>query len=186
MSDVYFDQTPLDDLYIVKKNVFRDQRGGFYRMYCRQRFGQIGVNDELQQINFSHASKRYTTRGFHFQYGADAEVKIVTCVRGEMFDVVVDLRNDSPTFMQSFSILLTEDNCLGLCIPKGFGHASQALCDDTTLLYFHTQNYNPQNEGGVNVCDSKLPQIDWPGPFKYQSERDLSFPMLDSNFQGIF
>lgn len=183
-SNLEFIKTPISDLFILKRKIIGDERGHFFRLFCQDELKEIGLKKPLSQINFSHAKEKYTTRGFHFQYAPNCETKIVTCIKGEIFDVAVDLRAGSPTFLKWFGTILSEENKCSLYIPEGFAHASQSLSDESSLIYLHTEAYSKENEGGVNVNDPMI-SVQWPHQPYNQSERDASFPFLTSNFKGI-
>lgn len=183
-ANIEFIQTPISGLFVLKRKVIADERGHFFRVFCQNELKEIGLTKTLAQINFSHAKEKFTTRGFHFQYPPNAETKIVTCTKGEIFDVAVDLREGSPTFLQWFGTVLSEDNHQSLFIPEGFAHASQSLSNESSLVYLHTAAYSAKNEGGVNVNDPMI-SVEWPHPPYNLSKRDASFPLLPPNFRGI-
>lgn len=175
--------TEIKDLYIIEPNTFTDERGSFTRLYCQQELETI-TNITIKQINHSLTKEKGTVRGMHFQYEPNAEVKMLKCIKGAVFDVVVDIRKDSPTFLKTYSVELTQENQKMIFIPKGFAHGFQTLEDDTHLLYFHSEVYIPSNEGAVNVSDPLL-NIQWPLDIKNLSKRDQEHTFLDENFQGI-
>jgi len=175
--------TEIDDLYIIESNLFTDDRGSFSRIYCQKELEEIS-NITIKQINHSVTKDKGTTRGMHFQYEPDAEVKIIKCIKGSIFDVVVDIRKNSSTFLKTFSIELTEENKKMLYIPKGFAHGFQTLEDNTELLYFHSSVYTPCNEGALNIKDPLL-KIRWPLDTKNLSKRDNEHMLLDKSFKGI-
>lgn len=177
-------KTPIVDLFVLTRKVIADERGHFFRIFCQDELKEIGLFKPLVQINFSHAKEKFTTRGFHFQYPPHSETKIVTCIKGAIFDVAVDLRKGSPTFLQWYGTILSEENHQSLFIPEGFAHASQSLTDESSLIYLHTAAYSAKNEGGVNVDDPMI-SVDWPHPPYNLSKRDASFPFLPPNFEGI-
>jgi len=145
---------------------------------------EAGLFKPIVQINLSNAKEKYVTRGLHFQYPPYTETKIVTCVKGSIFDVAVDLRSDSPTFLKWFGTILSEENMQSLYIPEGFAHGSQSLSDESNLVYLHTALYSGSNEGGLNVLDPAI-GIEWPNTPKHLSKRDASFLNINSNFKGI-
>jgi dTDP-4-dehydrorhamnose 3,5-epimerase len=177
-------KTPISDLLILERNIFTDDRGLFYKLFCCNELQKIGLKKPLAQVNYSHSSKKYTTRGFHFQYPPNTETKITTCIRGEVFDVALDLRVDSPTFLQGFGVVLSGKNNLSVYIPDGFAHASQSLTEESSLLYMHSEVYVPGNEGGINVNDPMI-SVKWPHTPENLSQRDASFNFLNSDFKGI-
>jgi dTDP-4-dehydrorhamnose 3,5-epimerase len=179
-----FIETPLACLYTVRRKYSRDERGFFARLFCAEEFREIGLNSSLAQINHTFTRSRGSVRGLHFQHPPHAETKVVTCIRGEILDVAVDIRKDSPTFLQWHKEVLSPENQTSLCIPGGFAHGFQTLTDDCELLYLHTASYEPDAEGALNVQDPAL-SIDWPVEISEMSERDRNHPMLDRNFAGI-
>ena len=138
----------------------------------------------IVQINHTLTVMRGTVRGLHFQYPPHAEIKIVSCLRGEVFDVAVDLRQGSPTFLQWHGEILSASNHRTLLIPEGFAHGFQTLSDDCELLYFHTAAYQPSAEGGLNAQDPKL-NIFWPETVVELSSRDAGQPLVNEEFVGV-
>lgn len=175
--------TDFQDLYVIEDNSFKDERGFFSRVYCCEELSEI-TQMKISQINHSYTREKGTVRGFHFQYEPDSEIKIVKCIRGSIMDIVVDIRKDSPTFLQHFSIELTQENQKMLFIPKGFAHGFQTLSSDTELIYLHSNMYNPFNEGGLNIKDPLL-NISFPLEITNISHKDSEHSFLDSNFQGL-
>lgn len=184
MSRFEFSPTPLRGLVVVQRKPIKDSRGLLARLFCGEEFRQIGIERQIVQINQSLTHLRGAVRGLHFQYPPHAEAKIVTCVRGEVFDVAVDLRADSPTFLQWHSEILSAENARSLCIPEGFAHGFQTLTDDCELLYLHTEAYAPQAEGGLHPRDPRV-GVDWPLPITELSSRDQHHPLLGADFTGI-
>lgn len=183
-SNIEFITTPIADLFVLQRKIASDDRGYFYRVFCQEELRNIGLTKPLAQINFSHAKEKFTTRGFHFQNVPYMETKIVTCAQGAIFDVAVDLRQGSPTFLQWFGTILSEENNKSMFIPEGFAHASQSLSDKSSLIYLHTEVYSREHEGGVNVNDPMI-SVKWPHPPHNLSKRDASFPLLTVNFKGL-
>ncbi|WP_373034671.1 dTDP-4-dehydrorhamnose 3,5-epimerase [Sulfurimonas sp.] len=175
--------TYLDGLFVIEPNKFIDDRGSFSRVYCEEELKEIS-NISIKQINHSISRSKGTVRGMHFQYEPNAEVKMVKCVKGKVFDVVIDIRKDSPTFLKTFSIELTDENQKMIYIPKGFAHGFQTLEDNTELLYLHSTIYIPSNEGALNVTDPLL-NIKWPLDIINLSKRDNEHRFLDNDFKGI-
>lgn len=184
MSRFVLRPTPIDGLQVIKRQPIGDTRGYLERMFCNQDLKILTDNRSIKQINHTLTQKRGTVRGMHFQYQPNAEMKLVSCVRGEVFDVAVDIRRNSPTFLQWYAEILSEKNYLSLCIPEGFAHGFQTLTSDCELLYFHTANYNAEDEGALNVLDPRL-AISWPEPITECSERDTRHPILMHDFKGI-
>lgn len=183
-SNLIFKPTSIEGLFIIERKVIEDNRGFFYRLFSKSDFDSIGLKEPLLQINFSHTNKIHSTRGLHFQKPPHTETKIVTCIKGEVFDVAVDLRKNSPTFLKSFGVNLSETNNLSLFIPDGFAHGFQVLKNDSELLYLHTEEYIKESESGLHVLDPML-GIRWPSEPVNLSDRDKGFPFLNNNFKGI-
>jgi dTDP-4-dehydrorhamnose 3,5-epimerase len=179
-----FTETPLKGSYIITPQQFSDNRGWFYRTYCKKEFAAIGHSKEWVQMNHSFTKHKGTIRGMHFQHPPSCEIKLVRCVAGAIVDIIVDIRRDSPTYLQHFSIELTAENHHMLYIPEGFAHGFQTLQDDTTLLYLHSEFYTPGTEGGLRYNDPVL-NIHWPLPVSIISNRDSNHPLIDKNFKGI-
>ena len=168
----------------MERSPISDDRGWFERLFCSEELISVGVTKNIVQINRTLTRKKGSVRGMHFQYTPDAEMKIVTCLKGSIFDVAVDARSGSKTFLQWHAERLTQDNHRSLVIPEGFAHGFQTMTDNCELLYLHTAAYNPNNEGAIHALDDKL-SIAWPLPVGEMSHRDMNHPMIDSNFKGI-
>lgn len=176
-------KTDFEELYIIEPNSFKDGRGTFSRVFCEDELKDIFYFN-IKQINHSFTKERGTVRGLHFQYEPYAEIKMVKCIKGSVLDVVVDIRKNSPTFLQYFSLELSEQNQKMIYVPKGFAHGFQTLEDDTELLYFHSNIYAPSEEGALNILDTKL-NIKWPLDIINLSKRDKYHPFLTNEFEGI-
>jgi len=179
-----YKETEVKGLSIIEVEPFQDHRGKFYRIYCKNELKSIGYNKELVQINQSLTKKKGVIRGMHFQNPPKAETKIIKCLKGSIFDVVIDLRNKSPTFLHWHGEILSADNMKMLYIPEGLAHGFQALEDNSELLYFHTEIYSPEYESGIRY-DDPIIGIKWPLEVADVSERDRSFKLLDNNFKGL-
>ncbi len=175
--------TDIEGLYIVSPNVFNDERGSFSRVYCEEEMKDIFGNI-IKQINHSITKKKGTVRGLHYQYEPNSEVKMLKCISGAVLDVVVDIRKESPTFLQVFTMELTAQNKKMIYIPKGFAHGFQTLEDNTELLYLHSSIYKPSLEGALNVKDPLL-NINWPLDIINLSKRDNEHKFLSAAFKGI-
>ena len=184
MSRFVIDKTPIDGLQLVHRQLIGDGRGYLERMFCRDDLEPIIGQRSIVQINHSLTAKAGTVRGIHFQHPPHAEMKLVSCLRGEVFDVAVDLRKGSPTFLQWRGEILSEDNHSTFCIPEGFAHGFQTLIEDCELLYLHTAAYAPDAEAGLNALDPRL-AIAWPMPIAERSARDQRHAMLTSEFSGL-
>lgn len=177
--------TPVRGLKLILRKPLGDSRGYLERLFCAEEFRSLLPDGKhIVQINHTLTAKRATVRGMHFQYPPDIETKFVSCLRGEVFDVAVDIRQDSPTFLEWHAEILSARNHKTLLIPEGFAHGFQTLADDTEMLYFHTAAYQPAAEGGLNPCDPKL-NIQWPEVVVGLSDRDVAHPMLDGKFTGL-
>lgn len=179
-----FAETTLSGSFVVDLNVFSDDRGWFARTFCKKEFEQIGHTKEWVQLNHSVTYKKGSIRGMHFQYPPHGEIKMVRCIAGAVFDVVIDLRSGSPSFLQWFGTELSASNKKMLYIPEGFAHGFQTLTDNCELIYHHTSFYTPGAEGGIRYDDKKI-DITWKLPVVEISERDKNHPYLDESFTGI-
>lgn len=163
-----------------------DERGYFERVFCTEEYScMLGRELVIRQINRSMSKIPGTTRGLHFQWPPHAETKIVSCTKGRLLDVAVDLRKDSDTYLQHFSLELTPENKQFLVIPEGFGHGFQTLEPDTEILYLVTADFSLPHDDGVNPADPRL-DINWPLDIALMSEKDRSRPYLETrDFVGI-
>jgi dTDP-4-dehydrorhamnose 3,5-epimerase len=176
--------TPLAGLQVVQRRRLEDPRGFLSRIFCADELASAGFTRPVAQVNQTLTRQRGAVRGLHFQYPPHAEDKFVSCLRGEVFDVAVDLRRGSPTFMQWHAERLSAENQRSLLIPQGFAHGFQALREDCELLYMHSMPYAPGAEGALNVHDAAL-AIAWPLPIADLSPRDASHPLVGASFPGI-
>lgn len=179
-----FIATPLGGLLLVQRKAIEDDRGFLSRFYCAEEFREAGINKPVAQINHTLTRKRGAVRGMHFQHPPYAETKMVSCLKGEILDVAVDLRRDSPTFLHWHGEIISATNRKSLLIPEGFAHGFQALTEDCELIYLHTAFYRAEAEGALNVADPKL-SIAWPLPIGDLSVRDRNHAFIDENFQGV-
>jgi dTDP-4-dehydrorhamnose 3,5-epimerase len=186
MTAARFDlqDTGLEGLRVLRRRVLEDPRGTFVRLFCAEAFRDWGFAAPVSQINLTHTRRAGTLRGLHFQHPPHAEVKVVTCLRGRIFDVAVDLRRGSPTFLQWRGVTLSEADPTSLLIPAGFAHGFQTQTEDCELLYLHSAPYEPTAEAGLHPEDPCL-QIHWPHPLAELSERDRNHPYLLPTFQGL-
>lgn len=184
MARFDFIPTPLAGLMLVQRKVIEDQRGFLSRFYCADEFREAGLNKPIAQINHTLTRNKGAVRGLHFQYAPYAETKLVSCLHGEIFDVAVDLRRGSPTFLHWHGAILSAQNRQSLLIPEGFAHGFQALTGDCELIYLHTAAYHPDAEGALNVGDPRL-GIVWPLAITELSERDRNHKLIEQDFQGI-
>jgi len=174
----------LKGAYVIDHDVKTDPRGAFARTFCRNEFSEAGIEIDFVQFNHSWNTAKGTLRGMHYQLPPFRENKLIRCVSGKVFDVLVDLRKDSPTFLQYVSVELSEENCRSVYIPEGFAHGFQTLSENSQLLYHHTEYYKPSFEGGLRFDDPLL-GIKWPGDVAVISDRDKSHPLLNKSFKGI-
>jgi len=176
--------TPIADLKIVERQQLGDSRGFLSRLFCTEELAAAGWHKPIIQINQTLTQKQGTVRGLHFQPAPNAEMKLVTCLRGAVWDVAVDLRAGSPTFLQWHAEELSAANHRALLIPEGFAHGFQTLCDDCELIYLHSRAYTPSGEAGLNPKDPMI-SISWPLAITELSARDAQHPMLDPQFKGV-
>lgn len=179
-----FHATPLAGAYLIEQERRGDDRGFFARAFCRREFEATGLITEFVQTNNSLSAKKGTLRGLHYQLAPSAEVKLVRAIRGALYDVIVDIRPDSPTFKQWFGAELTADNRLTMYVPRGFAHAILTLADDTEALYSVSAFYSPQDERGVRFDDPAI-GIRLPIEPVEISDKDRKWPDLDVEFHGL-
>lgn len=184
MSSLEILNTPIEGLRRVVSRCREDSRGHLARVFCADELHAAGWAGPVAQANVTLTRHRGTVRGMHYQRPPHAEIKLVRCLRGEVWDVVLDLRRNSPTFLRWHAETLSQDNWTALLIPQGCAHGFQTLQDDVEMLYLHSAPFVPGSEGGVSAADP-LMSITWPLPIIEQSERDLSFPPLSASFEGI-
>lgn len=177
-------QTPLAGLTVVESVPHHDARGAFTRLFCARELEPLLAGREIAQINHSRTSTVGAVRGMHFQHPPHAEMKMVRCLRGRVWDVAVDLRAGSPTFLQWYAQELAPDESTMMVIPEGFAHGFQVLEPESELLYLHTEFYHPPSEGGLCHDDPRL-AITWPLAAQDISPRDLYHPLLDDAFTGV-
>jgi dTDP-4-dehydrorhamnose 3,5-epimerase len=175
---------PIQGLKLLQRNPIGDHRGYLERMFCSEELKPLIPGKSIVQINHSFTAMHGAVRGLHFQYPPHAETKFVSCLHGEIFDVAVDLRRDSPTFLHWHAEILSADNHKTLVVPDGFAHGFQTLTKDCELLYLHTSAYHEDAEGGLNARDPRL-DIQWPLPIAEQSTRDAAHPFVSNDFRGI-
>lgn len=185
MNRLSITDTPIGGVKLVQRQPLSDERGYLARLFCAQELAQAGWHTPVAQINLTLTRKRGTVRGLHYQNAPDAEMKLVTCIRGAVWDVAVDLRADSPTFLQWHAQHLSADNGLALLIPEGCAHGFQTLSDDAELLYCHSAAYASKSDAGLNALDARL-AIAWPLPVavSLMSDRDAGLPTVDACFYG--
>ena len=176
--------TPLGGLMLVETRTVGDERGQFTRVFCEDEYAGLRPHLHWTQINHSKTAHRGTVRGMHFQYPPSAEAKLIRCLRGRVFDVAVDLRAGSPTFLQWHGVELEGDAPTQVFIPEGFAHGFQALTDGVELLYMHSAAWDEAREGRLRHDDPRL-KIAWPLPIAHVSRKDADAPLLTDKFEGV-
>jgi dTDP-4-dehydrorhamnose 3,5-epimerase len=173
-----FTETPLSGAFTVDLEKREDERGFFARVFCAEEFTKHGMESRILQVNNSLSKDVHTLRGLHYQLDPFAETKLVRCVAGALLDVIVDVRPDSPTLLQYFSVKLTADNRRMLFVPRGFAHGIFTLQPDTEIFYMASQRYSPDHERGIRWNDPKI-GIEWPDAPVVLSDKDRSYPDFD-------
>jgi dTDP-4-dehydrorhamnose 3,5-epimerase len=176
--------TLLEALKVIRRKPVGDHRGYLERLFCTEDLCRLMNGTVIRQINHTVTAKRGAVRGMHFQFQPHAESKIVSCLRGEVFDVAVDVRSGSKTFLHWHAEVLSGSNHTSLFVPEGFAHGFQTLTEECEMLYFHTAPWHPGAEGGLNPRDPAL-NIAWPITVTEVSARDASHPMLTNEFAGV-
>jgi dTDP-4-dehydrorhamnose 3,5-epimerase len=175
---------PIEGVQRIRRLPLEDARGFLARLFCAEELAPAGWVGRVQQINHTLTRETGSVRGLHYQRPPHAETKLVSCLAGKVWDVVVDLRPHSPTYLKWHAEELSADNHAALLIPQGVAHGFQALEPDVQLLYLHSQAYAPQAEAGLNPLDPRL-AIEWPLPVRNLSERDSRHPLLSADFVGV-
>ena len=176
-----FTETPLKGAYLIDLNKIGDERGFFARAFCINEFKEHGLTETIVQVNNSEAVKKGTLRGMHYQLAPKAETKIVRCIKGALYDVIIDLRKDSETFGQHFGAELTAENRRMMYVPKGFAHGFITIEDYTEAFYMVDEFYSPENERGIRWNDPKF-NIEWPLEPTVLSEKDTNHPDFDEEY----
>lgn len=184
MSRFCVSDTPLAGLKVVERLRIADARGFLSRMFCAEELATAGWSRPIRQVNHTMTRHVGAVRGMHFQWPPHAETKLVSCLRGEIWDVAVDLRQGSPTYLRWHGERLSADNGRALLIPHGFAHGFQAMGEDSEMLYCHDASYTPASEGAIHALDPRV-AIAWPLAITEMSERDRAHPMLTQEFEGI-
>lgn len=179
-----FKPAPLEGLWVIRRKPIADPRGFLCRLFSREAFEGAGFNKPIAQINHTRTLSRGAVRGLHFQHPPYAECKIVSCLRGKVFDVAVDIRKGSPTFLKWHAEILSARNRRSILIPEGFAHGFQTLTRSCEMLYLHSAPFRPQAEGALHVADPLI-GIAWPLAITELSDRDRSHPLIDRDFEGI-
>ncbi|MBR6361576.1 MAG: dTDP-4-dehydrorhamnose 3,5-epimerase [Clostridia bacterium] len=170
-------ETAIDGVYIIEPKVFGDSRGWFYESYSTEAFSSIGIDTVFVQDNRSFSAKKGTLRGLHCQKEPAAQAKLVSCTRGEIIDVAVDIRKDSPTYMKHVKVLLSAENKLMLYIPKGCLHGFVTLSEDVELSYKVDDLYSPENDRSIRYDDPDI-GIDWGVTDPVLSDKDRNAPLF--------
>lgn len=173
-----FVETPLRDAFVIEPEFFTDDRGGFARTFCRDEFVEHGLDPAVAQCNVSYNHLAGTLRGMHFQLPPAAESKYVRCVSGAIRDVIIDLRPDSPSYLEHFGVDLTAENRSALFVPELFAHGYQTLTDDAEVQYQVSTPYTPGAERGIHHDDPAF-EIEWPLAVTNISDKDASWPAFD-------
>lgn len=177
-------RTPIKGVYLASTKRLVDERGQFARLFCRNDLAVAQAGRQICQINHSVNTTIGTVRGLHYQRQPFAEAKWVRCIKGRIWDVAVDLRLGSQTFLQWYAIELSAQNDLCLLVPEGCAHGFQVIEPNSEILYLHTSTYNPASESGVRFDDNRL-AISWPLPVSNISDRDRQLPVIDTHFEGL-
>lgn len=173
-----FRPLPLPGAYLIEPQPIADNRGFFGRVFCAEEFARHGLETAVSQCNISFNARSGTLRGMHFQIAPHEEVKVVRCTSGAIYDVILDLRPDSPTFLHWHAVELTADNRHLLYVPAGLAHGFQTLADGTEVFYQMSTPYAPEHAKGVRFDDPSA-GIEWPLPVSVISDRDLAYPLLE-------
>jgi dTDP-4-dehydrorhamnose 3,5-epimerase len=176
-SNLRIEHTPLDGCYLVQFPMHHDERGNFYRKYCEDAFIASGLNTAWVQCNYSSNKYAGTLRGFHYQDEPFSEIKLVTCVSGRVFDVILDLRPKSQTYLNTFTVTLESDSNTSIYIAKGVAHAYLTLEDNSAVTYQVSERYSKEYTSGVTYSDPKV-KVEWPIAPRIVSKNDLSWNAL--------
>lgn len=175
---------PLEDAFVIEPELVTDNRGIFARVFCQRELQSTLHGKNIVQINHSMTRQKGAIRGMHFQYPPKVESKMVKCLHGSVFDVIIDLRQGSSTFLKWHGEILSDENMKMMYLPEVFAHGFQTLEENCELIYLHTEFYSPEHEGGVRYDDPKI-GIKWPLGITDISERDEKHPLLSEGFPGI-
>tara|TARA_Y100001970_G_C14145751_1_gene809723 strand:- start:144 stop:683 length:540 start_codon:yes stop_codon:yes gene_type:complete len=175
-----FKELHIEGVYIIEPEPFKDERGIFRRHFCFDEFNKVGIANNVLQANISENNYKYTLRGFHYQINPHSEGKTMSCLQGAMYDIIVDLRPESKTYLQWISVELSSKNRLSLHIPPGCANSFLTLENDTLIQYYCSNYYNPKFEKGIRYNDPFF-KFDWPNRPLHISEKDASWPDFDQN-----
>lgn len=179
-----FHKTPLQGAYLIEPEKRGDERGWFARVFCEKEMAGEGLIDRFVQVNNSFNAEAGTLRGMHYQLPPSAEVKIVRCVRGALWDAIVDLRPDSPTYLQWHGVELTAENRLAFYVPRGFAHGFVTLVPDTEAFYLASAFYAPDAERGLRWNDPRI-GVRWPVEARIISDKDAHWPDFNEDYHGV-
>jgi dTDP-4-dehydrorhamnose 3,5-epimerase len=180
-----FHGTKLKDAWLLELEPRGDQRGFFARTMCREEFARQGMESDFVQQNTSFSAQRGTLRGLHYQLRPHAEAKLIRCIRGAIVDVIVDIRADSPSYLQHQCFELTDTNRQQLYVPPGFAHGFQTLSDEVEVSYLVSAAYQPEAERGLRYNDEQL-AIDWPVPVTVLSDKDARWPLIGESTLPLY
>jgi dTDP-4-dehydrorhamnose 3,5-epimerase len=172
-----FNRTRIEGLWIVEPIPSVDSRGSFARTFCKEEFAQHGLIQDFVQHSYSHSRQKHTIRGLHFQKAPHGEDKLVSCMQGAIWDVAVDLRPESPTYLEWAGAVLSSENRAQFYIPKGFAHGFQSLSDDAVVSYLISTPYEPTAASGIRFDDPAV-GVSWPADPAVMSDKDKSWPLL--------
>lgn len=176
--------TPLTGAFIIDLEPFQDDRGLFARTFCMREFEEIPHTKPFVQFNHSHTNDIGTLRGMHYQQPPHAEIKLIRCIKGKVYDVIIDIRKESPTYLQHIGVELSAENMRMIYVPEGFAHGFQTLEEHSELIYHHTAYYEPKSEGGIRF-DDPIIGINWPLEPTVMSGKDQKYPYLTEDFAGV-
>jgi dTDP-4-dehydrorhamnose 3,5-epimerase len=179
-----FKETVLKDAYIIELQKFSDSRGFFARAFCENEFADHGITFHVVQANTSYSSEKHTLRGMHYQEKPHQEAKLIKCIKGAIFDVIVDMRPVSPTYKGWLGVELSEENRKMLYVPEGFAHGFLTLEDDTEVYYPVTEFYTPGAEKGIRWDDPAF-NINWPAKAEIISEKDQNWPLFEDSLNQV-
>ncbi|HEY6945957.1 MAG TPA: dTDP-4-dehydrorhamnose 3,5-epimerase [Candidatus Acidoferrum sp.] len=179
-----FAETKLRGAFVIDIERREDSRGFFARVFCQREFDAHGLKPIIAQANVAYNRKKGTLRGMHFQFPPAAETKLVRCTRGAILDIIVDLRPESPTYLQHVAVELTEENCRALYVPERFAHGYQVLRDNTETSYQVGEFYTPGSEGGLLYNDPRL-GLEWPLPVSTISDKDQGWKLLEEQEEEV-
>jgi dTDP-4-dehydrorhamnose 3,5-epimerase len=184
MSLFIIKQLPLHGLMLIERKRIQDSRGYFSRLFCSADLKCAGWEKKIAQINHSFTEKKGTIRGMHYQKRPFTDSKLVSCTKGKIWDVAIDLRLNSPTYLKWYGQILSSENNKSMLIPDGFAHGFQTLAKNCEIIYLHSSYYNADAEMGIRYDDPKI-SISWPLEACEISERDQSHPLITKNYRGI-